>query len=128
MIKRLLIQHAYKSAFLWAIIIFALCAMPGKFIPSASWLELLSFDKWVHASVFFILVWLFSIGISLNKHPSYFMFFICPTSIIYGGLLEIMQAKVFSERSADWQDFVANTFGCIMALVFYRKLNRFLFK
>ncbi len=39
----------------------------------------------------------------------------------YGGLLEIMQAKAFSERSGDWLDFIANSFGCLMGLWFFSK-------
>lgn len=102
--------------------------MPGRFIPTTSWLELLSFDKWVHAGIFFVLVCLACAGVFVHEQPNYLVFIYCGTAVIYGGLLEIMQAKVFSERSADWQDFVANSFGCLMALVFYRKINRLLFK
>ena len=43
--------------------------------------------------------------------------------ISYGGLLEIMQATVFSQRSGDWYDFIANTFGCFLALWLFRKKN-----
>lgn len=39
--------------------------------------------------------------------------------IFYGGILEIFQAIVFSHRSADYLDFIANSFGCILALIVY---------
>lgn len=45
-------------------------------------------------------------------------------SIIYGGILEIMQAAVFSSRSSDWRDFIANTAGCFFAWCFYRKIKK----
>ncbi len=128
MIRKLITHHPYKLTFIWALIIFGLCSMPGRFIPSPSWLELLSFDKWVHAGIFFVLVSLACAGIFLHQHPGYFVFVYGVAAIIYGGLLEVMQAKVFSERSADWQDFVANSFGCLMALIFHKKINRFIFK
>jgi hypothetical protein len=35
-----------------------------------------------------------------------------------------MQAKFFSNRSADWQDFAANTFGCLVAVALYKKLKK----
>ena len=111
-------------AILWALLIFGLCSMPGRFIPSASWLELLSFDKWVHAGIFFILVIFTSAGVLIHKQARYFIFIFCLLAIIYGGLLEIMQAKVFSDRYADWQDFVANSFGCLSALLFNKKISR----
>lgn len=128
MVISLLKNHSYKLAIGWAIIIFGLCSMPGRLIPSVNWLELLSFDKWVHAGVFFILVSL--LGISVTAHQQnkniFYLFFLL--SVLYGGALEIMQAKCFSERSADWQDVIANTFGCLMALLLNAKIIRFVFK
>jgi hypothetical protein len=128
MFKRLLKNHPYKLAFLWAAVIFALCSTPGRFIPTTSWLELLSADKWIHASVFFILTLLLFAGALSHQQKKPTIYFWLGASVLYGGLLEIMQAKVFSERSADWQDFVANSFGCVMALVFYKRLLRSLAK
>lgn len=128
MIKRLLKDHSYKWAAAWAIVIFILCATPGRYIPSVSWLELLSFDKWVHAGVFFVLVSLFGIAVQAHRQSRniFYLFFLL--SVLYGGALEIMQAKVFSERSADWYDMIANSFGCLMGLLFNGKLNKVVFK
>ena len=87
MVRSLLKNHSYKLATIWAMIIFALCSMPGRFIPSATWLELLSFDKWVHASVFFILVGLLEISVTAhqqNKKLIYIYFFL---AVLYGGAL-----------------------------------------
>ena len=126
MIRNFLKTHPYKFAMLWALIIFGLCSTPGRFIPTTSWLELLSFDKWVHASVFFILVVLFALAVSIHKQHSDLIFLIVILAIGYGGLLEIMQAKVFSERSGDWLDFIANSFGCLIALIFYKKMLKFI--
>jgi VanZ family protein len=41
--------------------------------------------------------------------------------IAYGGSLEIMQTTIFSQRSGDWLDFIANSFGCAMGLLFFSK-------
>jgi hypothetical protein len=128
MIRNLLIQHPYKFAILWALIIFGLCSTPGRFIPTTSWLELLSFDKWVHASIFFILVILFVLAITIHKQNPKLVYLAILSSIAYGGLLEIMQAKVFSERSGDWLDFIANSFGCLMALIFYKKVLKLILR
>jgi hypothetical protein len=128
MIRNLLIKHPYKFATLWSLLILGLCSMPGRFIPTTSWLELLSFDKWVHASLFFILVVLFALSITVHQQNKQLIFLIVILAIAYGGLLEIMQAKVFSERSGDWLDFVANSFGCLMALLFYKKLLKLIIR
>ncbi len=124
--KKILYRYSGLFSFIWAAIIFGLCATPGHLIPSANWLELLSFDKWVHASMFFILcslLFLVAVKNDQSKIWTTIYFFIC---VLYGGLLEVMQAKCFSNRSADWQDFVANTFGCLMAIIMFKRIKRFL--
>ncbi len=115
-------------AFIWTLVIFALCSMPGKSIPHISWLELLSFDKFVHASIFFVLEILYLRGFnlqtkddSLRKHAKVIVTLIC---VLYGGGLEIMQSTLFSERSGDWMDFVANSTGCIAALCLFGFISR----
>jgi len=44
----------------------------------------------------------------------------------YGGTLEIMQATVFSGRSGDWFDFVANSVGCLTAFLIFKRKKLFL--
>ena len=122
---KLLLKYSLLAAISWTIIIFVLCCTPGKYVPTAHWLELLSFDKFVHASIFFILtcLWLL-VGFKINKLSVSFMIFIIITCIAYGGLLEVMQATVFSQRSGDWLDFIANSFGCLMGLWFFSKQKK----
>ena len=114
-------------ALLWALVIFALCSMPGKSIPHISWLELLSFDKFVHACIFFIQQVLLMRGFKLQNsflflHKNYRLipFIIC---IAYGGLLEIMQSYCFSDRSGDVLDFTANSMGCLVGMLLFHKLQ-----
>ena len=52
------------------------------------------------------------------------MIFIIFGCVAYGGMLEVMQATVFSQRSGDWLDFIANSFGCIMGFLVFIK-NKF---
>jgi VanZ family protein len=114
-----------KWAMLWALIILILCGIPGRDIPHISFLELLSFDKFVHAGIFFVFVLLTLRGLVLqgknSKHAKLVAGMIC---ISYGGLLEVMQGTFFSERSADVYDFIANSFGCIIGIVLYKNLER----
>ena len=126
MIKSLL-KYRLLFAITWTLIIFILCCTPGRFIPTTSLLELISFDKFVHASIFFVLVclWLIYLIHSGNLSLSTTLLTII-LAISYGGLLEVMQAKVFSQRSGDWLDFIANSFGCLMGLwVFEKKKSWF---
>lgn len=110
---------------LWALVILALCAMPGRDIPHISWLEMLAFDKWVHAGVFFALSLLIVRGLKFSgpdrSHVTS-VFIALAIAIPYGGALEIMQQTLFSERSADIYDFIANSFGAACGVLLYRKL------
>jgi hypothetical protein len=119
---KLLLKNSLAAAILWTFIIFGLCCTPGQYIPTTNWLELLSFDKFVHASIFFILtvLWLIFLFKS-NKLSKASMIFVLLLCIVYGGMLEMMQATVFSNRSGDWLDFIANSVGCLMGLWFFSK-------
>lgn len=108
---------------LWALFILILCGIPGKDIPHISFLELLSFDKFVHASIFYILISLTIRGFLLQTNYNFLInhakntaLYIC---VAYGGLLEVMQGTFFSERSADVYDFIANSFGSIVGFIVY---------
>ncbi|MCD6018975.1 MAG: VanZ family protein [Bacteroidetes bacterium] len=120
--RKLLLKYSLFFAIAWTIIIFILCCTPGRYIPTTNWLELLSFDKFVHAGIFFILVclWLIYLAQSAGiSHTGTILTIVLSTS--YGGLLEVMQATVFSQRSGDWLDFIANSFGCLTGLWFFQK-------
>lgn len=128
MIKTLITKYAYTFSIIWVLIILALCSMPGRFIPSTTWLELLSFDKWVHAGIFFVLVSLLGLAVEINNQSKNLFVLYFSLSVMYGGALEIMQATVFSERSADWYDMIANSFGCLIAFLMTKKINRLFIK
>lgn len=127
LMKKLLLKYSLLFAICWTLIIFILCCTPGRFIPTTSWLELLSFDKLVHASIFFVLTcfWLIY-WLHVGKLNAMSCVLTVTAAIIYGGILEVMQATVFSQRSGDWLDFTANSFGCLMGLWVFSKNKRFL--
>lgn len=110
---------------IWALVILVLCAFPGKDIPHISFLELLAFDKWVHAGIFFVLAVLLMRGMKFTQvraaHITSVLFALA-ICIPYGGLLEIMQGTLFKDRSADLYDFIANSFGAVCGVLLYRNL------
>lgn len=117
-----------RWALLWALLILVLCGIPGRDIPHISFLELLNFDKFVHAGIFFVLILLTVRGfvlqttfLMMQQHPKTIAFIFC---IIYGGSLEIMQGTLFEQRSADVLDFVANSFGVAVGVLLYDRVER----
>ena len=115
----------FLPAIVWFILIFVACAIPGNDVPQFSLLELLAFDKWVHAAIFFVLVILLMRGMKFTYPRTAHMtvaLLALAIAIPYGGLLEIMQGAFFADRSADFYDFIANTFGAACGVLLYRKL------
>jgi len=115
-----------RWAFLWALFIAFLCGIPGRDLPHISFLELLAFDKWVHAGVFFVLFVLPARGFLLqasvgvfHASPRSWALLLC---VVYGGVLELLQDAVFEERSADLYDFIANSAGCLLGLALFDRL------
>lgn len=120
-LKKLSERQVFYACLFWFLFIAALCGMPGKDIPHFSFLELLSFDKWVHAGLFFILcIWM----LEWNNRNRKLIQFVIAFCILYGGTLEILQQIIFIDRSADWMDFAANSFGVIAGYLFKFKLDR----
>ncbi len=117
-------SHVLTISLVWTSVIFILCATPGQYIPTANWLALLSFDKLVHAGIFFVLsVLFFLVQVKYHQHLIWrYVYFL--TAVFYGVLLELMQARYFSNRSADWKDAIADAFGCFMALIIFKKIVR----
>ena len=116
-----------KWSVLWALFILILCGIPGRDIPHISFLEILSFDKFVHAGVFFVLILLTVRGFLLQtnfkslQHSAKFIgFIIC---VFYGGLMEIMQGTLFEGRTADVFDFIADSIGCTFGLWLYSRIE-----
>lgn len=99
--------------------------MPGKDIPHVSWMEVLAFDKWVHAGIFLVLAVLIIRAMKLTWiRVTHFTAALTAlvVCIPYGGILEIMQGTLLADRSADLYDFIANSAGAIIGVVLYRKL------
>ncbi|WP_142603342.1 VanZ family protein [Solitalea koreensis] len=98
-------------------------------LPSAS-LFFPGFDKFVHVVFYFVLCFLLCDAFYRQQRygllgllPITFSTFIC---LFYGGLIEVLQMKVFTYRSGEWSDFIADAIGTFMALIpyyIYRKIK-----
>jgi VanZ family protein len=117
-----------KWSLLWALIILILCGIPGRDIPHISLLEFLSFDKFVHAGIFYVLILLtirgFLLQTSFKKLQQSAKSIALVLCIIYGGSLEIMQGTLLVGRTADVFDFLADSLGCILGLLTYNWVER----
>lgn len=121
--RHLLFLNRYKFAILIAAVIFYASILKPAQLPSDISL-FAGVDKIVHFLMYFILALAlnFESGkiIRHNKLLLYCVVLVFP--ILYGGLIEILQANFFPPRTGEWLDFFANTAGVLFAYFIYHKI------
>lgn len=123
-LERVLADHPQRAALLWALLILVLCLMPGQALPAWQWADLVSLDKWVHATLFCVLMVLTVRAFiaqyassALRSHP---IAAALALVVAYGALLELMQELPALGRRGDLPDLVANTLGALVGLIYLR--------
>jgi VanZ family protein len=109
----------YGPAILWALFIFIMCSVDLGGITHSS-LFFPGFDKLAHCGFFFVLVIFWNNGVT-RQHSvtdiSYkWLAIILTLSILYGGLIELLQLTVFTWRSGEWGDLFADAVGGSMGV------------
>lgn len=94
--------------------------LPGSAIPKEDWLDKIWFDKWVHAGMFFILVYLWSGAMRKTKKTGIKTAFsaVAAAACIYGAGMEWVQKLFIANRSFDPGDIVADIAGSGLALLY----------
>ncbi len=107
-------------AIIWLLVILVLSGYPGNYVPKV---PIWQFDKLVHGGIYAILSLCLIIAFKKQYDKENKRFFITVLivlfGIIYGGFMEILQHYIFINRSGNWYDFLANTFGTILGIVSY---------
>ena len=113
-------MQKYIKLLVWTFIIFYICLSPSEEIPKTKIFEIPYFDKIVHFGIYFVFSLIFTIILESKKknHQNIYIFNVSMT-ILFGGLIEILQHYLPIERSADFYDFMADLFGTIAAVVIY---------
>lgn len=103
----------------WALFILIICNMSVGSI-GKSRLFFRGFDKLVHTGLFFVLaVFVFFGLIRQYKDAAFSVRRIIAAIlllILFGGLVEVLQWKVFTYRSGDWADLFADSVGTFMGV------------
>src|SRR5437868_4460161 len=110
-------------ALVWALLILALCGLPGSAIPELTFLDWLKPDKIVHLVLFGVLSFLLIKGLNGLDFSSLWAQYPKTISIIfsslYGVLVEILQEYFFEDRHGDVFDALADAVGAFIGLWFY---------
>lgn len=120
MIKTL--KYQYLS-FIWLVLVLILCNMHMDNVPDSQSFFFEGFDKLVHTGLFFVLTSLMLRG-KLRQEAAQTLKFstvvkIVLFSVIFGGIIELLQWKVFTYRSGDWWDLFCDALGVAMAVFSY---------
>jgi len=104
---------------LWALFVFILCDINLGHV-GESHLFFPGFDKLVHCGFFFMVVVLMCNGYIRQQNDNDLSYkaaaVVTVIAILYGGLIEILQATVFTWRTGSWDDLFADAVGAGMAI------------
>lgn len=110
----------HRLTILWALFILLLCSVKIGDNVTQQPMFFPGFDKLVHCGFFFVLVVFWCNGIIRKQNTRLVSYKDAATvtiiSILYGGLIELLQLTVFTWRSADWSDFFADGVGACMGI------------
>lgn len=109
----------------WFFVVLVLICLPGKDVPDSSLLELLQFDKIVHAAIFGLMVILFIRPVAMSsmekKEKISWYFRVALSVAVWGLATEYIQKYFVPGRNFDPWDFVADATGCAIAYLFSKK-------
>lgn len=120
-------KYRYWIAILWAIIILVLCGMPPQDVDKVKFIDFPHIDKVVHFCLYFVMGVLVVAVLSLNgtlKKSKWLLLVSISICFIYGWIIEIFQQVLFTGRSYEVMDIVADTAGAIVGVLLYRPISR----
>ncbi len=116
-------------ALIWTVFIFVICNAKLGTNSGGNFL-FVGFDKIVHLGLFYVLTLLIFYGkikFQNNYHISWLTIFkIITINAIIGGIIELLQLKIFTYRAAEWWDFITDILGVLMAVFSYVLLHKFI--
>ncbi|MBK5722660.1 VanZ family protein [Dysgonomonas sp. Marseille-P4677] len=129
MLKRIF-KYSWPPAIIAIIIFYLCCLIPTQEIPEVGIDFFIPTDKIVHFLMYLGLAGVASFNYIYDKNGHIIILklilFAVLIPIIYGGFIEILQAKYFPERSGDWYDFLADVLGALSSLPFSLWFRSFL--
>ncbi len=129
MLKRI-VRYTWPPAVIAVIIFYLCCLIPTDNIPDVGFQFFIPADKIVHFLMYFGLAGVASFNYIFYKKGHIIILklvvFAILVPIIYGGVIEIIQAEYFPGRSGDWYDFLADALGVLASLPISLWFRRFM--
>lgn len=117
---RRLLRYQWIPTIIALIIFYLCCLIPPSDVPEVELDLPFGTDKVVHFLMYFglsgasALFYIYDNKGNIRMNKLLIGAFLIP--ILYGGLIEILQANFFAPRSGDWNDFFADILGSLAAL------------
>ena len=123
-LKRLRIKQ-FIPGIAWFLLVTTLLFTPGNDLPQIDFIGELNLDKLIHTTLFGILTTLFCLPfkkstITREERIKWFIRIAIATSV-WGITTEIIQQNFIPNRSFEWMDWGADSFGAICGYLFSRK-------
>ncbi|MDR1881923.1 MAG: VanZ family protein [Prevotella sp.] len=119
MLKRI-VRYTWPPAVVAIIIFYLCCLVPVDDIPDVRFRFFIPADKIVHFLMYFGLAGVASVNYIYDRKGYVIILklviFAILAPILYGGLIEIIQAEYFPERSGDRYDLLADASGALASL------------
>jgi hypothetical protein len=114
----------------WFLFTGVLVFLPGSDIPESNWLDMIYFDKFVHAGIFGGLTLLFCLPFfkahfSLQEKINYFIK-IGLAAVLWGITVEVIQRFFIPGRSFDMFDWAADSAGVYIGFLMSKKIIKYL--
>lgn len=116
---KVLFYYPLLAPIVLTIIIFILSIIAGFHLPKIE-MDWLASDKIGHALAYFslsfswLMGWKFYTNITLHRKH---IFCIALACIAFGVLMEVLQGTLFTYRTFEWADAIANTVGVILGVL-----------
>ena len=107
----------------WFFLILIAICIPGEDLPKVdNWMIQIDYDKLIHTGLFAVLAYLFMYPIVKSALPKkekwHYFIKIALAAIVWGYTTEVIQKFFIAGRSYSLSDWIADSFGSIIALIF----------
>jgi len=108
----------------WFFLTLIAISIPGYDLPKVGdWFNQIDFDKLIHTGLFGTLAFLFMYPVAIADRPKkekrYWYIKVALSTCIWGLTTELIQKYFIPGRSYDIVDFMADSLGAIIALIFF---------
>lgn len=105
----------FRFVIAWALFILFACGTQPSTFAKLRLEDLFGYDKPIHAFLFGFQAWLLIKALlKPNTNPKTLIAISCLFSAGYGVFIELLQKWVFTGRSYDYFDMLANSLGCLI--------------